>query len=54
MVILFGIILFHILVILRCRVSEKEDLPYLSVFLLTMCLVGYVVTMLFLMEPPQK
>lgn len=57
MVILFGIIFFHILVILRCKMSEKEGkegLPYLSVFLISVSLVGYVVIMLFLMDPPQK
>lgn len=54
MKILFGIIFFHMLVILRCRFSVKEEnVPYISVLVLSMLMVGYVVLMLFNMETPK-
>lgn len=53
MIILFGIIFFHLLVIFRAKFSEKENIPYLSTFVMTALLVSYVVAMLFSMPPPE-
>lgn len=53
MVVLLGIIFFHILVILRGKTGNDENVPYLSVLLITVCLVAYVVLMLSRMESPQ-
>ena len=54
MKILMGIIFFHLLVILRARFGSTNDsVPYVSILLITICLVGYVVLMMFLMEVPQ-
>jgi len=53
MKILLGIIFFHLLVIVRARIGARDGVPYSSILLITICLVGYVVLMMFLMEVPQ-
>ncbi len=53
MKILLGIIFFHLLVIVRARMRPNGGMPYISILLITICLVGYVVLMMFLMEVPQ-
>lgn len=53
MKILLGIIFFHVLVILRCRVSAHEEVPYISTLFISMLLTAFVVVMLFNMETPE-
>lgn len=52
MKILIGIIFFHLLVIIRSKMSEGKEVPYFSTFILSLLLVGYVVFMMFNMEDP--
>ncbi|MGM0588466.1 MAG: hypothetical protein ACQETE_08640 [Bacteroidota bacterium] len=52
MIILLGIIILHITVVLRAKLSHKEGVPYVSSIVFTMMLVGYVVYMVFTMQPP--
>lgn len=54
MKILFGIIFLHMLVILRCKTSSSNKVPYISTLIISGLLVAYVVVMLFMMEPPQR
>lgn len=52
--ILLGIIFFHLLVIFRAKFTLKDDIPYISTFVITVFLVAYVVVMLFSMTPPEQ
>lgn len=52
MKILFGIIVFHMLVIMRAHASEEEGTPWISTALISALLTGFVVYMLFSMEEP--
>ena len=49
---LVGIILFHYLVLLRAKRSAPGSLPWLSLILLSLCLIVYVVWMMQNMEVP--
>lgn len=53
MSVLAGIIIFHLLVIVRAKQPDGDKVPYLSVFILTCGLVGYVVYMMFTMKTPE-
>lgn len=53
MTVLIGIILLHMLVILRAKYSERGKFPYISVFFITTLLVAFVTFMLFTMAPPE-
>lgn len=53
MKILFGIIFFYVLVIMRSRMSQEEDAPYGSVIIITLFLVAFVAVMLYTMETPE-
>lgn len=50
--ILFGIIVFHMLVILRAHSAEEKGTPWISTVLISALLTGFVVYMLFAMEEP--
>lgn len=52
--ILLGIIFFHLLVIFRAKFLQKDSIPYLFTFFITVLLVAYVVVMLFSMTPPEQ
>lgn len=53
MKILFGIIVFHMLVIMRAHASGEEGgTPWISTALISALLTGFVVYMLFSMEEP--
>lgn len=52
MKILLGIIVFHLLVIMRSKTSKKEGVPYFSTFIISVLLVVYVVFMMHNMEEP--
>lgn len=53
MSILLGIIFFHLLVILRARLTIEERSPYATTFVITVFMVVYVVAMMYKMEPPE-
>lgn len=50
---LFGIIIFHILILLRTQSSEDKNIPYGSVFLFTVFLVAFVALTMMRMEIPE-
>lgn len=52
MTILLGIIVFHMLVLIRSKMSSGEEAPYFSTFIISLLLVGFVVYMMFTMEEP--
>lgn len=52
MIILAGIIALHFLVMLISKNSRKEEVPYISTFIITVIMVGYVFYMLINMENP--
>ena len=54
MKVLLGIIIIHLLVMLRARQSIRERVPYVSIFVLTVLMVTYVVAMMYTMEPPEQ
>jgi len=53
MKILFGIIFFHFLVLIRAKITTKDGVPIISISMLTLLLVGYVVFMMFTMPLPE-
>ncbi len=53
MTVLLGIIAFHLLVILRARLSFRERAPYATTFFLTALMVAFVVAMMHTMQPPE-
>lgn len=53
MIVLLGIIIFHLLVMLRAKLSVKGGVPYATTFFLTVLMVTYVVAMMYTMEPPE-
>lgn len=53
MTVLTGIVVFHLLVILRARLSIRERGPYVTTFILTVLMVAFVVAMMYTMEPPE-
>lgn len=53
MIILFGIIFFHMLVIICSRISGKKGVPYIPTTVITVVLVLFVVFMMYTMEKPQ-
>lgn len=53
MSVLLGIIVFHLLVLLRAKQSIREKAPYASTFFLTVLMVTFVVAMMYIMEPPE-
>ena len=52
MTILLGIITAHFLVMFRAKQSFKENVPYASVFFITVVMVIFVVIMMYTMPPP--
>ncbi len=52
MTILAGIIFFHLLVILRNKMSDEESVNTVSTLFLSILLVAFVVYMMFNMEEP--
>ncbi len=52
MKVLIGIIFFHLLVIIKSKMSEDDEVSYISVFFLSLLLVLFVVYMMFTMEEP--
>lgn len=53
MKVLLGIIFFHVLVIVRAKMQDDEDLPIISTAVLTLVMAGYVILMMYTMEEPQ-
>lgn len=53
MKVLLGIIFFHVLVIVRSKISDKETVPYISTLVISMVLVVFVLFMMFTMDKPQ-
>lgn len=53
MKILFGIIFFHFLVLIRAKITTDEGVPIISTSILTLLLVGYVVYMMITMPQPE-
>lgn len=52
MIVLIGIISFHLLVIFRAKQSIRERGPYITTFFLTVLMVAFVVAMMYTMKPP--
>lgn len=48
-----GIIVCHLLVILRAKQPIEERVPYATTFFLTVLLVVFVVAMMYSLEPPE-
>lgn len=53
MKVLLGILILHILVLIRARSSDGEGIPFGSIFTLSFLLTGYVILMMFLTENPE-
>jgi len=53
MIVILGIIGFHLLVILNARQSFKEKSLYIPTFFLTVLMVIYVVARMYMSEPPE-
>ena len=54
MIVLIGIIVFHLLAILRAKLSIREGVPYATIFFLTIMMVTFVVAMMYNMESPKE
>ncbi len=53
MKILLVIIFFHLAVMYRAKQTENDGIPYLSVFFITILLVGFVMIIMFRWEFPE-
>ncbi len=54
MKVLLGIIFLHLLVIIRAKQPDGAEVPYLTIFLITLAIVLYVVYMMFSMDVPES
>ncbi|MEX0721759.1 MAG: hypothetical protein WD059_13885 [Balneolaceae bacterium] len=52
MKILLGIIAFHVLVIIRAKLSDEDNVPFISTAVITLLLTIFVAFMMFEMEEP--
>ncbi|MEX0609990.1 MAG: hypothetical protein WD016_07475 [Balneolaceae bacterium] len=52
MLTLFGILVLHVLVIMRAKLSTGENVPYFSTAFFSLILTGFVLFMMFEMEQP--
>lgn len=51
---LFGIILFHMIILARCHWTKGKTVPYGTVFFFTLLLVAFVLYVLITMEEPEE
>lgn len=49
---LLGIIFFHVLLIIRSKMSDGDDFPVISTAVITLVLTAFVVLMMYTMEEP--
>lgn len=52
MTILLTIIFLHVLVIVRAKISEGDNVPYFSTAILSLIMTGFVLYMMIQMEQP--
>ncbi len=50
---LFGIIIFHIVILMRAQSTKDKTVPYGSVFFFTLLLVAFVLFMMMTIEDPE-